>query len=195
MGWDIHVPRLAALGYPINFSSKSGPITRLTPNFNGISQYAITTDINMLSGDVLHFDIIAPTALSASDRMLISESSGFKSRVRVVPDGSIVVDFGTLTIDGVEASTIPLDGAKHNCAFTATQAIKVNLLAAQSNGAGVFLRFCDFPIFNVKLNDGSIYNFPMDDGWANNPTMRNTGSGPDGTFVNMTEAAWQEITL
>lgn len=176
-------------------SIEPAPTTRLAPNFNGVSQYAITQDMDMVAGDVLHFDIIAPTALSASDRMLICESSGFKSRVRVVPDGSIVVDFGTLTIDGVEASTIPLDGVKHKCAFTATQAIKVNLLAAQSNGAGVFLRFCDFPIFNVKLNDGSIYNFPMDDGWPNNPTMRNIGSGADGTFVNMTDTAWQEINL
>ena len=50
-------------------------------------------------------------------------------------------------------------------------------------------------IYDITANGGAVYNFPCDDGWSNNPTMRNIGSGADGSFVNMTEAAWVEIPV
>ena len=50
-------------------------------------------------------------------------------------------------------------------------------------------------VYDVLINDGSVYNFPMDDGWANNPVMRNVGTGADGTFFNMTLPSWGRIPV
>ncbi|WP_428613844.1 hypothetical protein [Pseudoalteromonas sp.] len=171
------------------------PTTRFAPNFNGISQYALLPDIALSFGSVVEFDFISPTSLISDLRLMLSNTDGFVTIVRINTDGTINAQGGSVTIDGGSDTNIPLDGLKHKIVFTSTVNINFNLVGAQSNGSGSFLRFADFPIFNVKVDDGSVYSFPMDDGWQNNPTMRNTGSGADGTFINMTEAAWQEIPL
>lgn len=174
---------------------QSGKVLREVPYFNGISQYGILPNVNLQTNDVVTFDVISPTSTSAAIRMLLSSDEAYTTLVRINANSAdLVTEGGPVTVDGVPSTSLPLDGQQHTLSLTLSRARLLNLVAAQSTGGGSFLRFADAPIFNLRVNDGLVYNFPMDDGWSNNPTMRNVGSGTDGTFVNMTEAAWKELT-
>lgn len=49
--------------------------------------------------------------------------------------------------------------------------------------------------YNLKVNDGSVYNYPIDDTFVNNPVIRNTADpsgATDGTAILFTSATWVE---
>ena len=171
----------------------SGPSTRLVPDFNGVSQCALLDAISAVPGDILTLDIVSPTSSTGSFRFILSNLDPFKTIIRVNADDSITVDDGSATLDGLPISTLPLDGQKHTIVWTCNRAVDIELIAAQTQAVDDYIRFANFPIFNIKFNDGSVHSYPMDDGWPNNPVMRNTGSGQDGTFINATEAMWKLI--
>lgn len=167
------------------------PTTRLAPNFNGISQYA-SISMPTSIGDVVRFKIIASGSGTGARVML---ASGPTSGNHIYFIGTTInLDGGRFTakVNGSDVipgiTQIPMDGMVYEFELTSTGNYDVNFVASKSDNF-----YCDFPIFDLSLNDGSVHNYPMDDGWANNPTTRNTGSGANGTFINMTEAAWVEM--
>lgn len=207
MSWDIHVPRLAALGYPINFSSKSGPVTRLAPNFNGISQYASIPPITVASGENYTISFYFSCQNQATFDVL-GVSGSFLDFIVISPNEIQVRNTGSrLYFDGSFQDGNPHKAVISRQSGITTVTIDDQVLNERDStvndfgftfdvvGSQALSSYALGFIWSLSFNDGSIYNFPMDDGWQNNPAMRNTGSGADGTFVNMTEAAWQEITL
>lgn len=172
------------------------PTTRFVPNFNGVDQYGVLPNINLQTNDVVSFDIISPTSTDTDIRMLLSSDEAYVTLVRINANSAdLVTEGGPVTVDGVPATSLPLDGQQHTISLTLSRSRLLNLVVAQSAGGGSFLRFFDAPMFNLKVNDGSIYNFPMNEPWSEYPVMKNTGSGADGTYVNMTEESVIEIPL
>ena len=50
--------------------------------------------------------------------------------------------------------------------------------------------------YNVKINDGSVYNFPINDRtFGVGAVIKNTGTGSDAVGVNLLESGWTEIPL
>lgn len=50
--------------------------------------------------------------------------------------------------------------------------------------------------YNVKINNGSVYNYPINDRtFGPGAVIANTGTGPDATGVNLLESGWQEIPI
>lgn len=170
----------------------SQPTTRQAPNFNGVSQYG-DVNIPVFNGDLVRFNFIAEFSayldfqvfIGTNTRDVVWKRSNGTFGIR----GSCLLD-GVPIQDGV--TPVPDDSERHEFTLTSDSSDTLRYIA---KGFRVDTGYMDCPIFNLKVNDGSAYNFPMDDGWPNNPTMRNDGSGADGTFINMTEASWVEIPL
>lgn len=162
------------------------PSLRFAPNFNGVSQYAIV-NAQVLSGQVFTFNLMVG---SLSSTGFVFDGNQPRSFCYIDSNNTVFFQGVTLKINGVAAvngvTTHIGDGIFE---FTANQNLIIETIATRFT----FAAFISALIYNFKVGNGSIYNYPMDDGWANNPTMRNTGSGADGTFVNMTEASWVEI--
>jgi hypothetical protein len=187
------------------------PATRFAPNFNGISQYAKPSDI-VVSGDYsmefklksnvgLGNDIAVYIGNDTSTSLSIASNGGGNFRFRTPRGGSINgAPFPPNLAGSTDTHTVTVSFVGNDYEFR---------FDGQLVGSGTTVNTNDFTInafgtYDTSLNfflSGMIYNFsdsngnnyPMDDGWANNPTMRNAGTGADGTFINMTEAAWLEI--
>lgn len=188
---------LTALGGPV-------PPTRLAPNFNGVSQYGEFSADIVYTGDYsISFDVVKADSESirvfgnTSDftgRFVINSdgsanvrpSSDLSDTGFDLPSGSISNGKSRIQVERISNSLeVTINGSKTTFSNANTSSLSVSVVGrnASSFGSGI--------IYNYMDSLGNKY--PMDDGWANNPTMRNTGSGADGTFINMTEAAWVEI--
>ena len=49
-------------------------------------------------------------------------------------------------------------------------------------------------IYNIKLDEGLLHDYPCDDGYENNPTIRNRGSAGDAEIFNATLDTWVDVT-
>lgn len=189
----------------------SQPTTRQAPNFNGVSQYAnagvitlsgsfeIEVTVNLLDNSIeqwIYGDWVAvmqsvALRVSSGNVQFFISPNGSGSESISIPISTGVRKIRCGLVSGVDIF-IDVDGVEVRQATVRTSvfASGESVFFGRKNGAGFYF---NGQIYNLKIGDGSVYSFPMDDGWANNPTMSNTGSGADGTFVNMTEAAWVEI--
>ena len=95
---------------------------------------------------------------------------------------------GVLLVSGV--TPYPLDGESHaiNLIFKVAGAI-TTLFA----NAGLFNTFSMTAEF-VRLNTGVEYNYLIDDGYANDPVIANSGTGADAVMVNGLESSWSVVT-
>lgn len=173
-----------------------GADKRFAPNFNGVSQYGDLPKINLANGDVVVIRFIASLTPPSTTKIMTDSDLDTENRLvffhtsanlcqtincNAVLDGSPVINNST---------PFPYDGVEHEVVLNVTSDCVLGTLCARSSTMTSKLQITPLSLI---INDGAIYNFPIDDGWANNPIMRNTGSGANGTFVNMTEASWVEI--
>lgn len=154
---------------------------------NGVNQQ-LSINIPIVPGDTISFNLIVSATTSSRDSIFDTAD-----RVRVRLESAGVWDFagGSLTVDGAnvnDGDNLPPLGSVVNCTFTSTSTTTL-LYIGSFNGLGVFSAQ---PVYNLSINDGSIYNYPLDDGFVNNPVARNLGSGTDGTFINNDSGAWGE---
>lgn len=159
------------------------------PLFDGLTQYAALPDINLSAGDVVSFEIISPSPSGL--QMLLSNTGAYKTVVRINADGTMYSEQGVITLDGLPGQTVT-PGMRQKVSFTTSVSALINLAAAQSNGSGGVLRLAACQIFNLKVNDGAIFNFAMNDK-DSDPVMVNSGSGANGSYVNSTAAMWVKV--
>lgn len=178
--------------YPPEFRVNIGeqpPRARFVPNFNGISQ-SLSVNLSLNTGDKIEFKTNFTSTGGIASFFDIETT---RYRFRVDQTGNVNMSGVTAKVDGQAISNgdpFPQNSTV-DVEITLVESFSVQKLLVAFNDASLWRGL----VYDVKVNDGSVYNFPMDDGFQNNPTMRNTGSGADGTFINMTEAAWQQITL
>ena len=48
-------------------------------------------------------------------------------------------------------------------------------------------------VWGFKVNDGSVYDYPINDGWLANPVITNLGSGADATAIDFQEVDWNAV--
>ena len=187
MSWVITEPEdyFVAIG-------KNPPETRLAPEFNGISSYA-TLDIQLTNANTVKVKFIASPGsgmfLDSSDR---SAFISFRS------DGTIQrsSNIGNLKLDGalvVNNTTLyPTDGLVHEFEFTPNADAIIDTIACEYRRDRSFINKI---IFDLIVDDGTVYNFKMNDGWPKNPLMENSGSGASGEYKNLTQSMWKLINV
>jgi len=154
----------------------------------GNSQYITIPAVNMNIGDTVSLKFIAPTATLISGNYLIG-STGLDNTQRTsirmsagVPTNFFHLERCTATIDGNPITSgvtpYPTDGQEHTLVLTATaETMNIGRIGIHPESD---LEHATFPIYDVKFNDGSVYNYPIDDGFVNDPIIRNTaGEGTD----------------
>jgi len=184
-------------------------VCRPVPSFNGADQYVTMGPLTVAPSYSIKFKI-CPNSVGVTDAII--ESSNLPNNyIRYRSDGTLrarvqdsMSNFYTrgssnpltvgstyevevivtptsleMVVDGVSQGTTNLTNPQDPTTTYST-------LAAGPRG---------IRCLNARLWDVEIFGavFPLDDGWSNNPTARNTGVGSDGVFMNMTEAAWTEV--
>mgnify|MGYP000037542773 CR=1 FL=1 len=173
-------------------------ICRLVADLNGLSQYMTIPKVDLVAGDVVRLKFIAPTSWSTvTNTYLLTGVGSTDHRLNVYSDAGVpkfaIGGYASATTDGNPLPVVaPTDGLEHTVTLTKTNAGDLSVIGARFT----FDQLANSPIYDLKINDGSVYNYPIDDGFANNPVIRNAAdpSGlTDGTAVNFTEATWIEV--
>ena len=171
--------------------SQPVPAQRYILTLNGVNSY-ISTDIQVQVGDVVEFNFIAPNSYSSTSKGAFVWDLSTSLFARVDAGGTVAFGGGSATIDGAPLSfgdPLPTDGANHNIKITSTVATTIKTVGARVNATEIAY----FPIYNFKINDGSVYNYPIDDN--STTVIRNTGSGSDATPINVTPSMWSLVNV
>lgn len=154
---------------------------------NGVNQQ-LSINAPVTPGVDVRFTLVISAVADSIDTIFDTSE---RTRVRLLSVGTWDIAGGSLMVNGLSVSDndpLPSVGSIVKCVFTSSTI--TNLLYIGSfGGTGVF---SSQSIYDLSIGDGSVYNFPLDDGFANNPTARNLGSGADGTFINNDAASWGE---
>ena len=170
--------------------------TRYVYNFNGVNSHIQFSSVELTPSDALSFKITnftSPNAVGA--RFVGSEDFSFSIDAGVSGSKFRLVNC-TAKLNGVpiesEVTEIPTSGI-HDVEVTPLITASINAIGCKS---GTFDRLIKASLFDFKINDGSIYNYPINDRtFGAGAVIANTGSGPDATGVNLLESGWQEIPL
>lgn len=174
----------------------SGVCERYIYTADSIDDY-MSAMIPLSIGDVISFQYIAPTSYPAY--CFFTSGNGANPLVLFQdPNGNVIrFDSGrcTVKIDGSEATNLitvlPTDGAIHLVEMTiVSNGVDLDTFLA---GIGGSSGHCNFAMFNIKKNDGAVFNFPVDDGPTSGVMLRNLGSGADALAMNFNPEGWSKI--
>jgi len=169
-----------------------GVSERYVFNFNGVNQYIEAPTINLVAGDFAEFKFFGGGILNGDffcdglgDRLFCltqSETIRFNDSV------------ARCFLDGVEIANLstpyPSDSKFHTIRLLATSSCNIKYIACSN----LVAQFYSSIISSFKINDGSVYNFPVDDG-PDSTTIRNTGTGPDATPINFLNSGWEKVPV
>ena len=168
---------------------------RQAATLNGLSQYLrFQTPISINANESVHLRYVAGD--TSSTQVLLNKIN--LENLLLIVGGMFRVNSGVATIDGspiVSNSTVaPNDSAEHLIIYTPSSTTTLSAVGATSsntnNSSSAFTL--------LKVDDGSVYNYPLDDGFANNPVIRNTADlsgATDGLAINFTAASWGVISV
>lgn len=170
-------------------------------NFDGIDDYSrFLVPIPLFAGDVVEFDFIANTQQAYKNSYFLDGSSS-SNRLYLYDNFhentlSYNAAVSTITMDGSGAVITPLDGESHHVVLTLRAEAELGFLGARYT----MTEFANKVIKNLRITRANPTDqypdlfWPMDDGWANNPVMRQTiphNHKTDGTeSFDMDGAVW-----
>jgi len=170
-------------------SSAGGGGSRLVYDF-AVSGAYLTTNIPVSNADIFQFTV-KDFVLGGTQYLLGSNPNlGF-----ILVNAGGAINFGgmTLKLDGVlvvaNVTMMPTDSDPHVLTATMTDSYSVTTVGASRTGASTF----SGKIYDITKENGSVYNYPVDDGWSVNPTIANAGSGADATLTNGVESDWVNL--
>ena len=158
-------------------------------NFDGVDDYIEIPTVNLVAGDTVTFRFTGNDGLLSGNHTPIDTVS--RSRVRIL-SGVWNIGGGTATINGEPLTTnmIPPTSGEHEVVFTLTGATTFSEFGKQT-GSGNHFGGVLYDL-GVTAVSGSRF-YPIDDGWADNPAIRDTVGGQDGTAINFNEENWTEL--
>lgn len=200
------------------YVNQGAPATRFAPNFNGLSQYGFFAQAEVYSGDFwIEITAELPNTTPSGNRALFGGSGGGGTS----PSSFVLYIDGAA--QAITAQIATTSGGRYDISVPIASHLSGKHIIRLSRVSGVWSMLIDnvivdtydstaHGVINQSVRnigrwstalyyEGMIYNYkdshgnhyPLDDGFDNNPVMRNAGSGQDGTFVNMTAAAWVEV--
>ena len=166
--------------------------TGLTYEMDGVDD-AIHLKDEIVSniGDIMQFDIIVHKPLKTA-YILCSETDTNVALWGAGTDNKIVVGVSYTTLVSVDGITYGKEieyviGQKLTVYVKATKIARFGRFGDKAGETG---RESNITISNIIFGDGSVHTYPVNDGWANNPLIRNTGSGPNAALVNGQSSGW-----
>lgn len=185
----------------LNAVGGSPPSTRLAANLNGLTQYAQLGSESVFASD---FTISMTTTRQSETKALFG--GGNISRIIEHQDGRIeIANNQSLNLFGA-LSSIPV-GQVFNLVLERVGSTVTVYADGANVGSGTYTESFSVIYIGRSWNEnlfraGISYDYSdsngnihaMNDGWPNNPTMANSGTGSNGTWINLTEASWEEIT-
>ncbi len=207
----VSAPILQQAGFVAGVSPPTPePSTRLAPELNGVDQWIQTPEI-LINGDGEVGFKIQILSFGAYRGIAYGEVSGFMRQY--ASDGALQLNniagrYDTFNIPPSTASeTIYLKIKRElsNLTVTATHGngdVDMLVDAACNNDPISFTNFgrnsggrSNVRIYDIYANDKSQHDYPCDDGFDNNPTIRNRGSAGNAVIASATLATWTEINL
>lgn len=212
--------------FPLFFGgAQNQPQTRYVYNFNGVDNYIDTgqkiVDIDNLDG--LTLEGVFDSSISGTMFSQSISSTAIDREFQIYNFGpgtdTMYLIVGGASVELLSPANMPSERGLYRFEFAPGNIVRTLFngallssvvyivgikreptatfrIMARGAGAGSvgFLRsgIC----YNVKINGGSIYNYPINDRtFGSGAVIANTGSGPDATGVNLLESGWQEINL
>lgn len=181
-------PKLSRIGAKFLFAN-----CRQVATLNGLSQYLrFQNPISINANEPVHLRYIAGD--TSSTQVLLNKIN--LENLLLIVGGMFRVNGGAATIDGspiVSNLTVaPNDNKEYLIIYTPSSTTTLSAVGATSsntnNSSSAFTL--------LRVGSGSVYSYPLDDGFANNPVIRNAAdpSGlTDGTAVNFTSDTWSEV--
>lgn len=197
MPWEIFDP--SEPNENVVFGGPGSPSTRLAPNFNGVSQYAEFSSPTVYTGDFeISVNAMLPESIPASNVAFFGGSGGSGS-------GAFTL-FINSSGQSISAQIPTSSGNRYDLSTDINQylGLTIELKVARVSGVWSLLingatvdtydsnphGVIDQEVANIGRWSTTLYyqgvvydyadslgsNFPMDDGWANNPVMRNSAT-------------------
>lgn len=163
--------------------SQPAPAQRYILTLNGVNSRIQTPTITLNSGDTVRFKATKPS----TDFATVLDSISRNLRIRYRSDGTIQTVGFSGTVNGQPITSLVTMWPEGIADFelTLTTSGDISSIGSRSDTDASFF---DAAIFDFKINDGSAYNYPIDDN--STTVIRNTGSGADATPINVTPSMW-----
>lgn len=177
---------------------------RQVPIFNGVSQRVNVSWQQTSPTSYIELGVIRTQATGNIE--YIADNSVANNYIRINSDGAIRCRFtetdasirnvttGILNVNQPYKLRVEFTSSGFEVFLDGVSQGSANFVIAQdltgtwqTLGSRISTSYGISALFDVDFNNEAFY--PLDDGFANNPTARNT-LGVDGTFENMTSAAW-----
>ena len=196
-----------------------GLTTRLVADLNGLSQYISIPTVTISRGESVSLVYAKKDTVAGNSEQVLISSDSANSMVIIRDSGhsnpnSVIVRTQGLSDQLFQNAVTEADGEDvsfmldiTNTGLTLTINERVTNRSSTTNDLFSFSRigrrggtsvYFNSILRDVKVNDGSTYNYPINDGFTNDPVIANAAdlSGlTDGTAINFTEATWVEVSV
>jgi hypothetical protein len=186
------------VAYNLNAESGAGGATSgWVADPKGVDRFwLLDAPLNVYKGETVEFSVITPTAEEFNNRinLILANSLAYNTFVRLGDDATFVTNYGWLRKDGENVEKMSLDGKLATYTADVATDTTIELIGAQSNGQGEYLRHAVFPIFDVKIYDTSKrlrYHLPLTirgQGGNQSPIVGVTGA----RMIGYSETVWVE---
>lgn len=193
MSW-VNIQNFDDKGFPISKvgffrGGKSEPISqRYILTLNGVNSRIQTQTITLNDGDTVRFKATKPS----TDFATVLDSISRNLRIRYRSGGVIQTVGLSGTVNGQPITSLVTMWPEGIAEFelTLTTSGDISSIGSRSDTDASFF---DATIFDFAINDGSVYNYPIDDN--STTVIRNIGSGADATPVNVTPSMWSLLNV
>lgn len=181
--------------------------SRLAPNLNGDDQQ-IETQLITLSGDYELGFTIKPITPQVGFNGIAYDSTGATTAFIRFRNSDGFIQFNGFSGTDIRVNVIPSTGSEDyklilkrvgtvltlsvndSIEYTGVTGLAdVTLNTWGNNG----LSSSNIRVYNIYANDKSLHDYPCDDGYENNPTIRNRGSAGDAEIFNATLDVWVDV--
>lgn len=179
----------------------------LTPNLNGDDQY-IRLPLITLSGDYEFLFTIKPISPQVSFNGVAYDSTGVTTAFIRFRNSDGLIQFNGFSGTDIRVNAVPSSGSNDYKLLLkrvgATLTLDVDGIGVYSGSTGLGdvtidtfgnngLSSSSIRIYNIRLNDGLLHDYPCNDGIESNPIIKNRGSAGDATIVGAKEDTWKEL--
>lgn len=163
-------------------------------DFDGVGAQ-LSGSIPIVPGDTLYAEYKAEL-VNNTQTFLLDTTHGTRVFFAIYDTGRFVFSGGiTAYLDGNmlsnNISVAPTDGLRHELRFEFSVTTIMTHICAFFGGSATWIG----DAYNFKLNDGAVYDYPVDDGPSAGGVVANKGTGPDLLLLNEVAGDWYEAPV
>lgn len=172
-----------------------GVVTRQYYQLDGIGSYIVqVANINLTPSTPVSLMFRRFAKVSQYERFFGSTDFALSLDTGINGDKFRLIG-GTATLDGSpivsDVTTIPTDDAPHEIIFTPTLSSSITRFGDVSGGGTS--RKIKATLYDIKVGDGSLHHYPVNDGPSAGGVVTNLGSAGNASLVNEIVGDWYEL--